>query len=720
MAMSKKSVTVPQILQMEEMEGGAACLAMVLNYYRKQVSLDAARTACGISRDGLNAGDITRAAESFGLDSEELHIPAEELEKSGPFPLILCWERNQYVVLEGFQSGKALIVHPATGRTRLSGEALEKRYAGVLIRLVPGKNFVADGKMSGVTAFLRDTMRTEGKTMLFVLLTGFLAAAGGIFTPVISRVFTDDILSGQRVSWYPGILYFFAAVIVFQFVSMVIHRVLIIRATGKLAVQSNAGYMKHLLALPLEFFSRRRTGDLANRQNTNDSIAETLIGVLAPLLMNILMLVFYLLVMAEYSLPLTAIGLATIVLNLLVARRVGTIRREISAAQYRSQANLDSATVSGIDMIESIKATGSENGYFERWSGFHASVVKAQVKFNEVARYLLMLPAFIQKLSDYIVLFIGCWLIIKGKFSAGLLLAFLQLMQSVASPVNDLLEAGESLQTMGSSLERIEDVMEYPEEISFEKDYEGIDFDHVRKLSGEVELDHVSFGYSLYADPLIEDFSLSLTPGKRVALVGGSGSGKSTIAKLIAGLQKPWSGEILFDGKRIEEIPRAVFRSSLTMVNQEIALFHDTMEDNIKMWDESITDYEMKLAARDAGIHNVIMSSKDGYNMLLSENGKNLSGGERQRVEIARGLALDPSILILDEATSALDARTEYEISEYVRTRGITCIIVAHRLSTIRDCDEIIVLDRGKVIERGTHDTLMARDGLYKELITTA
>lgn len=720
MAMSKHYVKVPVILQMEEMEGGNACLTMVLTYFRKKVTLDQVRVACGISRNGIQTKDLIRAGNSFGLICKESSLAAAELNKNVKVPAILGWERNQYVVLEGFRSGSAFLIHPTKGRLRVSSEELEKKYGGVCIELQPGKEFVSDGVKFGTTAFLKSAIKKDGRAMILVLLTGFLAAAGGIFTPVFSRIFTDDILVGHRISWYPGILYCFAAVIFLQFLALLIHRILIIRATGKLAVRANADYMRHLLRLPMDFFSRRRAGDLANRQNTNDSIAETMIGELAPLLMNMIMLIFYLVVMVQYSLPLTAIGVATIVINLFVARRIGTIRREISATQYRSQANLDSATVSGIDMIESIKATGSEAGYFERWSGFHASVNKAAVKFNEVAQYLLMLPSFLQDVSDYVVLFIGFWLIIRGHFTAGLLLAFLQFLKSLMDPVNDLLEAGENIQAMGSSLERINDVMDFKEEVDPDSDYENIDFSEVRKLSGKVEVKNISFGYSLYDEPLIENFNLELEPGKRVALVGGSGSGKSTIAKMIAGLQKPWSGEILFDGKRIDEIPRAVFKSSLTMVNQEIALFHDTMENNIKMWDDTITSFEMKLAARDAKLHDFIMSSKDGYQTMLQEGGKNLSGGERQRVEIARVLATGPTILIMDEATSALDARTEYEISEYVRQRGITCIIVAHRLSTIRDSDEIIVLDKGKVVERGTHDELMARDGLYKKLIMTS
>ena len=718
--MFKHSVKVPLILQMEETEGGAACLNMILVFFRKRVRLDEVRLACGISRNGICPEDIIRAAESYGMDCREIACPANDLKIQITPPAILIGNLDQYFVLEGFRGDDALVIHPVKGRMSLSADELEKQYSGSCITFTPGSDFVADGERRGITAHLISALKTDGDTMLLVLLTGFLAAAGGIFSPVFSRIFTDDILSGNRTSWYPGVLFCFAAVIIFQLITFVIHRTLIIRATGKLAVTSNTEYMRHLLRLPMDFFSRRKTGDLANRQNANDDIAETMIGELAPLLMNLFMLVFYLLVMLQYSLLLTAIGAVTIVINLLVTRRIGTIRREISATQYRAQAELDSATVSGIDMIESIKATGSEAGYFERWSGFHAAVVRAQVRFNEVAQYLLMLPSFLQDLSNYIILFLGFLLIVQGNFTAGLLIAFMQLLSSLMTPVDDLLEAGENIQAMGASLERISDVMDYPEEIDPANDYTGIDYDNVQKLSGSVELRNVTFGYALYDEPLIENFSLELTPGKRVALVGGSGSGKSTIAKLTAGLLKPWSGEILFDGKKIEDIPRAVFRSSLTMVNQQISLFHDTMENNIKMWDSAIEDHDMILAARDASIHDFITSSRSGYQMMLNEGGKNLSGGQRQRVEISRVLAIDPTILIMDEATSALDARTEYEISEHVHARGITCIIVAHRLSTIRDCDEIIVLDHGKVIERGTHPELIAHDGLYRKLITNA
>jgi ABC-type bacteriocin/lantibiotic exporter with double-glycine peptidase domain len=414
------------------------------------------------------------------------------------------------------------------------------------------------------------------------------------------------------------------------------------------------------------------------------------------------MLGFYLVVMARYNLLLTAIGAATVVVNLFVIRKVGSMRREITAAGARNRANLAAATISGIDMIESIKATGSEDGYFERWAGQHTSLANTKTQFSKKTMYLGNFPAFVQELSDYVVMFMGFILIVQGQFTAGLLLTFLQFLKAMMVPVNMLLDAGENLQIMGAAIERVNDVMECPEEEGVHAQYDAESVRNAQKLSGSIEIKDVTFGYSHSSEPLIENFSLSLAPGERVALVGASGSGKSTIAKMLVGIHKPWSGEILFDGQRIDEIPRAVFKGSLTMVDQQVVLFHDTIENNIKMWDETIEDFEMVISARDAGIHKQIVLRKGGYQMMVEEGGRNLSGGERQRIEIARVLSSDPSILIMDEATSALDARTEYEISEYVHARGITCIIVAHRLSTIRDCDEIIVLDRGKVVQRGT------------------
>ena len=712
--------SVPVIPQMEEVEGGAACLCMVLGSFGKWVPLDQIRTACGVSRDGTKAADIVRAAENYGLTCRSLTLSAEELEKKVKLPAILMRDNGQWMVLCGFRKMKAQLIDPAKGRTQESVSEFKNHYTGECLELQPGKDFVADGKPTTLFSIVFTAILKNRSVLRLVMVTGILAGLGGVLSPVFTRIFTDSILSGERAGWYQGFLYAYGGLILFQLVASIINQVTVIRATGKIAVQSNASYMRHLLHLPMAFFARRKTGDLASRQDENDVVALTLIGQMTPLVLNLVMLLFYLIVMAQYNLILTAVGLSTLVINLLIAKRLGKLRREISATKAKDVANMNSATVTGIDIIQTIKATGSENGYFERWSGFHASANRVKVQFMRKTQFLVTAPFYLQELSNYIVMFIGFWLIIMGHISAGLLLTFLQFMKAISEPVNQLLAAGELLEAMGASVERIQDVMDYPEEENTQGGIEAVDLENVRKLSGRIEMSHVTFGYSRYGEPLLEDFSLSLEPGKRIALVGASGSGKSTVTKLLTGLYQPWDGEIRFDGKLISEIPRNIFRASISMVDQEIALFHDTIANNIKMWDTSIEDFEMVLAARDAGIHDQINSRKGGYQMMLQEGGKNLSGGERQRIEIARVLAADPSILILDEATSALDARTEYEISEYVRSRGITCVIIAHRLSTIRDCDEIIVLDRGHVTERGTHEELMSAGGYYEALIRTA
>ena len=439
---------------------------------------------------------------------------------------------------------------------------------------------------------------------------------------------------------------------------------------------------------------------------------------LAPLLLNMIMMAVYLVLMLKCSVLLTVIGFSTIILNLIVSQIIAARQVNITRVQLRDAGKLSAATVSGFQMVETIKASGAENGYFQRWAGFQASVNRQNTRFGRLTRYLRILPSALSSIATALVMVIGVLLAMRGEFSLGMILMFQGFLGSFMAPAQMIINAGQNLQVMRTEMERIEDVLKYPLDPVFSVPAHQEDRSYA-KLSGEVELKNVTFGYSRLGEPLIRDFSIHIKPGSRVAFVGPSGCGKSTLSKLISGLYQPWSGEVLFDGRPIDQIDRNIFTGSLAVVDQEIVLFEGTIEDNIKMWNRSIEDFEMILAARDARIYDAVMAREGGFYGRLAENGKDLSGGQRQRLEIARALAQDPTILILDEATSALDAKTEYELVNAVKDRGITCIVIAHRLSTIRDCDEIVVLDHGDVTERGTHEELMASCGDYAMLIAS-
>ncbi len=705
-------------MQLETLECGAASLCMVLAYFGKWVTLEQVRADCGVSRDGSNARNILKAARSYGLDARGYRFEPEELRQETSFPCIIHWNFNHFVVLCGFKGGNAIINDPARGRYSVSIDAFDKAFTGVCLCFEPTDAFQPGGKQKSMLSFAKKRLVGAGAAIAFVVMTTVITALIGVVNPVFSRVFLDRLLTGENPQWFTPFLIALSALGVIQIVTAWIQAVYSLRINGKLAVMGNTSFLWHVLRLPMDFFSQRMAGDIQQRQGTNASIADELVNTFAPLALNAVMMVFYLVVMLRYSVLLTLIGVASIAINLLVSRLISKKRVNITRVQMRDSGKLAGATVAGIQMIETIKASGAENGYFEKWSGYQASVNTQQIKFVKLNQYLGLLPGLISSLANIAVMMMGVFLAMQGQFTIGMVMAFQGFLASFTAPATTLITAGQTLQEMRTEMERVEDVMEYPTDVNYESEAIG-ESDEYDKLSGRVEMKNITFGYSRLDEPLIKDFNLSLEPGKRVAFVGSSGCGKSTLAKLISGLYQPWSGEILFDGKAIKTIDRSVFSGSLAVVDQDIILFEDTIANNIKMWDTSIEDYEMILAARDAQLHEDIMQRDGGYNYRITEGGRDFSGGQRQRMEIARVLAQDPTIIILDEATSALDAKTEHEVVNAIRDRGITCIVVAHRLSTIRDCDEIIVMDHGDVAERGTHDELFALGGIYTQLVSS-
>ena len=714
---TKGVAKVPVVMQLEALECGAAALAMVMAYYGKWVPLEQVRVDCGVSRDGSKAKNIYKAAEHYGFNVKAYSMSPEALKEKGSFPCIIHWNMNHFVVLNGFKGKHAYINDPARGTVKISWEEFDNSFTGVVLIPTPSENFEPGGKKRSTIDFARKRLVGTGATIVFVMLTTVISYLFGITNSVTSRIFMDRLLTGINPGWLYQFISVMILLAVIQIVVLGAQTVYSLKINGKMAVIGNTTYMWKVLRMPMEFFSQRLAGDIQTRAQMNASIAGTLVQTFAPLLLNTVMMVFYLVLMIRQSPLLTLIGLSALIINAVMSRIISEKRINVTRVQMRDAGKLASATVTGIDMIETIKASGAENGFFQKWAGYQASVNTQEVKSTKVNQFLGMIPAFFSTVANYAVLVLGVWLTMNGKFSLGAVLMFQGFLTSFMSPAMMLVNAGQTIQEMRTQMERVEDVMEYPDDpnVSYVVEDENA---KLSKLCGDVELKNITFGYSRLEEPLIEDFSLKMKPGARIALVGASGCGKSTISKLISGLYSPWTGEILFDGKPRTAYPRDVITGSVAVVDQDITVFEDTIANNIKMWDNTIQDFEMILAARDARIHEDIMNKPGGYQYKLTSGGKDLSGGQRQRMEIARVLAQDPSIIILDEATSALDARTEYEVVNAIKDRGITCIVIAHRLSTVRDCDEIIVLDNGKVVERGTHDELIGEGGAYADLVS--
>ena len=714
-----KRVRTPTVLQMEAVECGAASLAMILATFGRWVPLEELRTACGVSRDGSKASNVLKAARGYGLVAEGFkREPADLRTMAGP--MILHWNFNHFVVFEGFRDGKAYLNDPGAGPAVVSEAEFDQSFTGVAMTFERGPDFAKGGAAPSLWRSLAHRLPGSTLSIAFVFLAGLALVVPGVIAPAFQKVFVDDVLVKGLDHWVRPLLWLMGAAALVNAALVAVQQHYLLRLETKLAVETSGRFLWHVLRLPIGFFAQRFAGDIGARVAINDRVAKLLAGDLATTALSAVLVVFYAVLLARYDLVLTAVGVAMAALNIVAMRFVSRLRGDLSRKLLQDRGKLMGTSMNGLQIIETLKATGSESDFFERWAGYQAKVANAYQALQLDNALLNAIPPFLVAANTALILGVGGARVMDGYMSMGMLASFQALMFAFVSPVNQMVGLAQSAQEVKGDMARLDDVLAAAEDpAAHETGDDEVPNDDAApaKLSGHLELRGVSFGYSPLDPPLVENLSLVLRPGQRVALVGGSGCGKSTIAKLVAGLYAPWSGDILFDGKPRTAVRRATMTASLAVVDQDVSVFEGTVRDNVALWDETVSESDLVQAARDACIHDDVVARPGAYGAALEEGGRNYSGGQRQRLEIARALVSNPTVLVLDEATSALDPTTEKLIDDHLRRRGCTCLIVAHRLSTIRDCDEIIVLQRGKVVQRGTHDELAAEPGLYQSLI---
>lgn len=709
--------TTPTRLQMEAVECGAAALAIVLSYYGRHVPLEELRQECGVSRDGSKASNVLKAARKYGLEAKGYKQELEALYDI-ELPAILFWNFNHFLVLEGFRNGRVYLNDPASGPRTCSMEELDGAFSGVVLTLKPGPDFRKGGTSPDLKRQLLERLRGAQVPLLFAVLCGLALVVPGLVVPTFGRLFIDEYLIGGRGDLLQPLLWAMAITAAMMALLTWLQESVLLRLETSLALRSSADFFNHILRLPVSYFAQRFAGEIGSRVALNDKVASLISGRLVTLVIDSALIVFYAILMLFYSIPLTLLCIGLAGINLAAVKQVARARVDASRRLAQESGKLVGTAMGGLRMIETIKATGSEPEFFTRWAGYQAKALKSEQALGALSATMSAVPPLVSALISVSILVYGGLLVMDGALTVGMLVAYQALMFSFVRPLNNLVAFGGALQELEADMNRIDDVLANPQDGCYDDTRTTSPAARgLIKLSGEIELRKLTFGYSPLEKPLIEDFDLHIKPGQRVALVGGSGSGKSTVAKLIAGLYTPWSGEILFQGIDRQTLPHRLISNSLGVIDQDVFLFRGSVRDNLTVWDETVPDAQVTAAARDAAIAEVIETRDGAYASEVEEGGGNFSGGQAQRLEIARALVGNPTMLILDEATSALDPITEMEIDEAIRRRGCTCVIVAHRLTSIRDCDEIIVMERGRIVQRGTHDQLKQQRGLYAELI---
>ncbi len=709
-----KTVATPLSLQLEAVECGAAALGGILAHYGKHVPLEELRVECGVSRDGVKASNIVKAARRYGLDANGFRVEIDGLRKL-PIPSIIFWKFNHFVVYEGHSRRGHHLNDPACGRRIVAPESFDKDFTGVVLTMKPGAGFARSGApYSFAGACLRWTRQARGALVLLFLI-GLLLVIPGLALPAITKIVVDDVLVHGFARWLTPLLLILAAIGITRLGLDAAKRYLLSRLQERIAIRASADFVWRLLHLPMRFFSQRSAGELASRLSAYDVASEFFSRAAPDAILDALVVVFYVALMLIYNRTLTAIAVGAASVSISLFYFFASRLEAQGAVVQQERGKAKGFVVQALSVIETIKVRADESDVLDKTMDLKARSADAERKFLVLSSMTVYVTELLRLGGSAMVLAIGSRCVLAGTMTLGDLMAFQVLMGSFMAPVGSILAFLSGVQQMKVIVKRVDDVARYP---LTEREANP---EHAKSAQTEraavVEFRDVAFGYSPTDAPILANISFRIEPGKSVAFVGGTGSGKSTIARLMCGLYSPWSGEIRVNGIPTPNLDPSVFGSALALVDQHVSLFHGTLGDNLTMWDQSVPQGDLEEAARDALIHHVIDKKAGGYKHVVEEEGKNFSGGERQRIEIARALVRRPNILVLDEATSALDTVTERQIVKNIQGRGCGCLVIAHRLSTIRECDEIIVLERGRVVDRGSHAHLLAHCDRYQELV---
>ena len=709
---SKRRVHTPTVLQMEATECGAAALAIVLAWFGRRVPLEELRIACGVSRDGSKASHVLQAARTYGLAAKGFRREIEQV-LAGPFPVVVFWGFNHFLVVDGVSTGKVHLNDPAVGPRTVTLKEFDEKFTGVVLEFDPGPDFVRGGAAPTPLSRLGKRLSGFAPAIAFVVSVGLMMVIPGLILPGLTQVFVDNVLVERFDTWLPPLLIGLAGAFLMQVLLSSIQELALLRIELRLALEQSALFTWHVLRLPMAFFNQRFTGDLVSRVEANDRIATLVARDIGGVAASCITALFLGVVMVFYDAILAAIAIGGAALNIAVLLLA---RRRMSDAALRletERGRVFATSVVGLQSIETLKATGTEHDFFARWTGYHTRATNSEQQLAVLQQATSLMPPIVFSLTSAAVLGIGALQVVEGDLTVGTLVAFQILLLNFSGPIQQLVGAASLAQQASADLARLDDVLHHRRDWRFEPSGTA----PAEQAAGHLTLHDINFRYDTLGPPLIEDFSLDVAPGQWVALVGESGSGKSTMGRLITGLYEPQDGEVRIDGRTLADWGRERLAHIVATVDQDIHLFRGSIRDNVTLWDDTIPHARLMAAIDDAGLTGTVEAMAGNQNNAVQEGGRNLNGGQRQRLEIARALVQEPAVLVLDEATCALDPVSESAILDAVRRRGMTCVLVAHRLSTVRDCDEIIVLERGKVVERGNHAALMAKAGAYARLI---